>query len=38
MAKKSKKPVKDSRPCPSGFYKNERGICVQAGIGPEYKP
>ena len=25
------------RPCPAGFVK-KNGKCVQAGVGPEYKP
>jgi len=26
------------RPCPSGFYRNKKGICVQASVGDEYHP
>ena len=26
------------KPCPSGFYRNKKGICVQAGVGPEFRP
>ena len=26
------------RPCPSGFVRNKFGKCVQAGVGPEFKP
>ena len=30
---------KNEKPCPSGFYRdNKTGKCVQAGIGPEYRP
>ena len=39
--KKSKtdKPTKAAKkPCPSGFYRNKKGICVQASVGDEYKP
>ena len=25
------------RPCPSGFYRNAKGQCVQKGVGPAYK-
>lgn len=36
---KPDKPTKGSkRPCPSGFYRNKKGICVQASIGPDYQP
>tara|TARA_B100000131_G_C18105659_1_gene607686 strand:- start:110 stop:238 length:129 start_codon:yes stop_codon:yes gene_type:complete len=31
------KSTKNERPCPSGFYR-KNGKCVQAGVGPEYKP
>tara|TARA_B100000287_G_C20442084_1_gene706024 strand:- start:19 stop:159 length:141 start_codon:yes stop_codon:yes gene_type:complete len=24
--------------CPSGFYRNKEGKCVQKGVGPQYKP
>jgi len=24
--------------CPSGFYRNKAGKCVQKGVGKEYKP
>ena len=27
-----------TKPCPSGFYRNADGKCVQKGVGPEYKP
>ena len=27
-----------TRPCPSGFYRDKSGKCVQAGVGPEYRP
>jgi len=28
-----------SRRCPSGFrWDSKKGKCVQAGVGPEYKP
>ena len=33
---KSNKPTK--KPCPAGFYRNKKGICVQASVGDEYKP
>ena len=29
---------KNQKPCPSGFYRDKTGKCVQAGVGPEYKP
>jgi len=30
---------KHERPCPSGFYRDKKtGKCVQAGVGPEYRP
>jgi len=30
---------KASRRCPSGFrWDSKKGKCVQAGVGPEYKP
>ena len=36
---KSNKPTKATKkPCPSGFYRNKKGICVQASVGPEFKP
>ena len=31
------KTTKHERPCPSGFVR-KNGKCVQAGVGPEYKP
>jgi hypothetical protein len=31
------KKTKHLRPCPSGFVR-KNGKCVQAGVGPEYKP
>ena len=35
----SKAVRKNENPCPSGFYRDPKpGKCVQAGIGPEYKP
>ena len=35
----TKKSRKNEQPCPSGFYRDKKtGKCVQAGIGPEYKP
>ena len=35
----SKAVRKNEKPCPSGFYRDKKtGKCVQAGIGPEYKP
>tara|TARA_B100000427_G_C15486790_1_gene585678 strand:- start:87 stop:1430 length:1344 start_codon:yes stop_codon:yes gene_type:complete len=27
-----------NNPCPSGFYRNKEGKCVQKGVGPEFKP
>tara|TARA_B100000214_G_scaffold226512_1_gene164979 strand:- start:466 stop:672 length:207 start_codon:yes stop_codon:yes gene_type:complete len=27
-----------NKPCPSGFYRNADGKCVQKGVGPQYKP
>jgi hypothetical protein len=27
-----------NKPCPSGFYRNKAGKCVQKGVGKEYKP
>ena len=27
-----------NNPCPSGFYRNKEGKCVQKGVGPQYKP
>jgi len=27
-----------NKPCPSGFYRNADGKCVQKGVGKEYKP
>jgi len=27
-----------NKPCPSGFYRNKAGKCVQKGVGPQYKP
>jgi len=27
-----------NNPCPSGFYRNDKGKCVQKGVGPEFKP
>ena len=27
-----------NNPCPSGFYRNAKGKCVQKGVGPEFKP
>ena len=35
MVKKLNSPPK--RPCPSGFYRNAKGQCVQKGVGPAYK-
>ena len=36
---KPDKPTKAAKkPCPSGFYRNKKGICVQASVGPEFKP
>jgi len=32
------KSKKNEKPCPSGFYRDKTGKCVQAGVGPEYKP
>jgi len=32
------KAQKSKKPCPSGFYRNKKGICVQASIGPDYQP
>ena len=32
------KGTKNSKPCPSGFYRNKAGKCVQKGVGKEYKP
>ena len=30
---------KNQRSCPSGFYRDKKtGKCVQAGVGPEYRP
>ena len=34
----SKTTKKHEKPCPSGFYRDKTGKCVQAGVGPEYKP
>ena len=34
----SKTTKKNQKPCPTGFYRDKSGKCVQAGIGPEYKP
>jgi len=35
----SKRTTKNQKPCPSGFYRDKKtGKCVQAGIGPEYRP
>tara|TARA_B000000609_G_scaffold127561_1_gene101560 strand:+ start:4354 stop:4467 length:114 start_codon:yes stop_codon:yes gene_type:complete len=31
------KTKKSTKKCPSGFVR-KNGICVQAGIGPEYRP
>ena len=31
------KKTKTLRPCPSGFVRRN-GKCVQAGVGPKYKP
>jgi len=28
---------KVKKPCPSGFFRKD-GICVQAGVGPEFRP
>ena len=39
--KQATAPVKPkaSRRCPSGFrWDSKKGKCVQAGVGPEYKP
>ena len=34
-----KKTTKNEGPCPSGFYRDPKsGKCVQAGVGPEYRP
>ena len=34
-----KAPKKTGTKCPSGFYfDKKKGRCVQAGVGPEYKP
>ena len=27
-----------NNPCPSGFYRNKEGKCVQKGVGPEFQP
>tara|TARA_B100000212_G_scaffold155515_1_gene116909 strand:- start:118 stop:225 length:108 start_codon:yes stop_codon:yes gene_type:complete len=35
MATKKKK--NSDKPCPPGFYK-KNGKCVQAGVGPKYRP
>ena len=33
------KSKKHEKKCPSGFYRDKgTGKCVQAGVGPEYKP
>mgnify|MGYP001476355545 CR=1 FL=1 len=38
MKKKIKSAIKKVlKPCPSGFVR-KNGRCVQAGVGPEYKP
>lgn len=29
---------KNEKPCPSGFYRDKTGKCVQASVGPEYEP
>ena len=34
---KKKIRTNEYRPCPSGFVR-KNGKCVQAGVGPEYKP
>ena len=34
---KPQKAKKSQKPCPSGFHR-VNGVCVQAGIGPEYRP
>jgi|TARA_Y100000052_G_C2949011_1_gene85885 hypothetical protein len=34
-----KSPKKTGIKCPSGFYfDKKKGRCVQAGVGPEFKP
>tara|TARA_R100000278_G_scaffold33878_1_gene30695 strand:- start:510 stop:632 length:123 start_codon:yes stop_codon:yes gene_type:complete len=30
--------VNEQKQCPSGFYRNKDGKCVQAGVGPEFRP
>lgn len=36
---KKKAPKKTGTKCPSGFYfDKKKGRCVQAGVGPEYRP
>ena len=36
---KKKAPKKTGTKCPSGFYfDKKKGRCVQAGVGPEFKP
>ena len=34
---KTKTRTNENKPCPSGFVR-KNGKCVQAGVGPEYKP
>jgi len=38
-APKAPKTPQASRRCPSGFrWDSKKGKCVQAGVGPEYRP
>ena len=34
---KTKTRTNENKPCPSGFVR-KNGKCVQAGVGPEYRP
>ena len=34
---KTKTRTNQNKPCPSGFVR-KNGKCVQAGVGPEYRP
>ena len=35
--RKTKTRTNENKPCPSGFVR-KNGKCVQAGVGPEYRP